>query len=61
MVVFFHENAGNIGLRLAYFQHLYHELGVDILAFAYRGYSESTGTPTEAGLKSDAHAMMKYV
>lgn len=40
---------------------LYHDLGVDILAFAYRGYSDSTGSPTEDGLKSDAHAIMKYV
>ena len=61
LIVFFHENAGNLGLRLDYFQQLYHVLGVDILAFAYRGYSDSTGEPTEEGLKSDAHAIMKYV
>ena len=43
LVVFFHENAGNIGLRLDYFQQLYHTLGIDVLVFAYRGYSDSTG------------------
>ena len=48
-VVFFHENAGNLGLRMDYFTLLYHELGFNILAFAYRGYSDSThdGDPSE--------------
>ena len=43
LIVFFHENAGNIGLRLDDFEAMYSGLGVDILAFAYRGYSDSTG------------------
>jgi len=40
-VVFFHENAGNLGLRLDYFSYLYHEMGYNVIAFAYRGYSDS--------------------
>lgn len=59
--MFFHENAGNIGLRLDYFQMLYHEASADILAVAYRGYSDSTGKPNEEGLKLDAEAVMKFV
>mmetsp|Transcript_9879 Transcript_9879/g.12255 ORF Transcript_9879/g.12255 Transcript_9879/m.12255 type:complete len:88 (+) Transcript_9879:194-457(+) len=47
LVVFFHENAGNLGLRLDYFQMLYHEANCDVLAIAYRGYSASSGKPTE--------------
>ena len=54
LVVFFHENAGNLGLRLDYFQLLYHEVNCDILAVAYRGYSASSGTPSEDGIKEDA-------
>ena len=61
LVVFFHENAGNIGLRLDYFQQLYHTLGIDVLVFAYRGYSDSTGEPTEEHLKQDSHEVMKYI
>ena len=61
LVVFFHENAGNIGLRLDYFQQLYHTLGIDVLVFAYRGYSDSTGVPTEEHLKQDSHEIMKYI
>jgi len=40
-VVFFHENAGNLGLRLDYFSMLYHDLGFNVIAFAYRGSSDS--------------------
>lgn len=33
---------------------LYKNLGLNILAMAYRGYSYSEGDPSEAGLKKDA-------
>jgi fermentation-respiration switch protein FrsA (DUF1100 family) len=59
-VVFMHENAGNIGLRLDYFQHLCHNMGVNVVSFAYRGYSGSEGTPSEHGLHLDALAMLKW-
>ena len=61
--MFFHENAGNIGLRLDYFAQLYHhaDLQADILAVAYRGYSDSSGKPSEKGLKLDGKAVLKYV
>ena len=42
-VIFMHENAGNIGLRLDYFELIYHNLDVNIVAVAYRGYSKSDG------------------
>lgn len=38
--VYLHENAGNIGLRMDYFQKM-HSLGYNLLVVAYRGYSES--------------------
>ena len=60
-VVFMHENAGNIGLRMDYFEKVYHELGVNILCVAYRGYSRSTGKPTEAGLYQDGQAIYDYI
>lgn len=50
LVVFFHENAGNLGYRLSYFAALYHKADCDVLALAYRGYSSSTGSPSEEGL-----------
>jgi fermentation-respiration switch protein FrsA (DUF1100 family) len=57
-----HGNAGNLsefgrpdhyaGLR---------ELGLHILAFDYRGYGESKGVPTEAGLYTDARAAYRFL
>jgi len=48
-IVFFHENAGNIGTRLEFIQRAYKTLGVNFIIFAYRGYSNSDGVPTEKG------------
>jgi fermentation-respiration switch protein FrsA (DUF1100 family) len=56
-----HENAGNIGLRLDFYEALFHELKVNVVTFAYRGYSDSEGHPTETGLKLDADAIVDYV
>ena len=49
-----------MGLRLDYFSMLYHEMNCDVLAIAYRGYSASSGKPSEHGLKLDAAAVMEF-
>ena len=36
-------------------------MSCDIVSFAYRGYSDSTGQPSEAGLKLDSEAVMRFV
>lgn len=56
-----HENAGNIGFRLDFYQTLFSKLDVNIVTFAYRGYSDSEGHPTEEGIKLDAAAMVRYI
>ena len=53
-IIFLHENAGNIGLRLDYFELIYHKLDVNIVCVAYRGYSRSEGEPNEPGILQDA-------
>jgi fermentation-respiration switch protein FrsA (DUF1100 family) len=55
------ENAGNMGLRMDFFELLYNKLDVNIVAFGYRGYSYSEGTPSEEGLKIDVDAIVEYV
>jgi fermentation-respiration switch protein FrsA (DUF1100 family) len=60
-IVFMHENAGNIGLRLDYFEPMCKNLNVNMLCFGYRGYGRSTGTPTEAGIQDDALKIAEYV
>jgi hypothetical protein len=60
-IVFFHENAGSLGLRMDYFETIISSLNVNILAIAYRGYSESDGYPNEAGLKKDGLVIARYI
>ena len=59
-VVFLHENAGNIGLRLDYFQLIFERLNINIVAFAYRGFSRSEGEPEQEGIIMDAEAMIDF-
>ena len=42
-IIFMHENAGNIGLRLDWFELVYHKLDINIVAVGYRGYGRSEG------------------
>jgi hypothetical protein len=48
--VFMHENTGNLGQRLEFFDLLVKKIGVNVVCFAYRGYSKSKGKPSELGL-----------
>jgi hypothetical protein len=59
-VLFFHGNAGNISHRLDTLVFL-HELGLAVFMFDYRGYGESEGEPSEAGLYRDAEAVWGYL
>ena len=57
-----HGNAGNLSNagRPAHYAGL-RALGLNLLAFDYRGYGESEGTPTEAGLYADAQAAYRFL
>lgn len=59
LVVYFHGNAGSISQRAARAEVLA-EGGRGVLIVSYRGYSGSTGTPTEAGLIADAQAAYAF-
>jgi cephalosporin-C deacetylase-like acetyl esterase len=59
-VVFFHENAGNIGLRMDWFELMYKRLGVNIVCVAYRGYSRSEGEPHEEGIMNDVNVVVDF-
>ncbi|MBH0780282.1 alpha/beta hydrolase [Nocardia sp. NEAU-351] len=54
-VLFAHGNGGTIGDRVPIFA-LLAELGLDVLAFDYRGFGRSTGRPSERGTYLDARA-----
>ena len=59
-LLFCHGNAGNISHRLDSIR-LFHELGLSVLIFDYRGYGQSTGKPTEKGSYRDADAAWQYL
>lgn len=60
VVLFLHGNAGNISHRGDSIS-LFHELGLNVFIFDYRGYGRSTGEPSEQGLYLDADAAWRYL
>lgn len=59
-LLFSHGNAGNISHRLESVQ-IFHELGLDVLIYDYRGYGRSTGRPSESGVYRDAEAAFVWM
>lgn len=59
-VLFFHGNAGNLGDVLLDVQE-WHRLNYAVVAIDYRGFGDSEGAPTEAGVYEDAEAAWRYV
>jgi len=61
-VLFFHGNAGNIGLRLPIGVHMVEYLQVNVMMVEYRGYGDSHDVPklNEEGLKLDAEAALEF-
>ncbi len=60
VLLFCHGNAGNISHRLDSIR-IFHDLGLDVLIFDYRGYGKSEGSPTEEGTYRDAEAAWDYL
>ncbi|MEN8107913.1 MAG: alpha/beta hydrolase [Pseudomonadota bacterium] len=60
IILFCHGNAGNNSHRLDSIR-LFHELGLSVLIFDYRGYGQSTGKPTEKGTYRDIDAAWQYL
>ena len=60
VLVFCHGNAGNIAHRLDSIR-LFHDLGLSVLIFDYRGYGRSSGRPTEQGTYRDVDAAWDYL
>jgi len=57
-LLYFHGNAGNIGFRMDNLEAMYKKLDVNVMIVDYRGYGDSTGVPSENGLKKDAEACL---
>ncbi len=55
-----HGNRGNIG-RYTERMTIWNELGLNVFVFDYRGYGESSGSPSEDGTHMDAEAAYQYL
>lgn len=60
VLLFCHGNGGNISHRLDSIR-IFHDLGLSVLIFDYRGYGRSEGTPTEKGTYLDAEAAWNFL
>lgn len=59
-LLFFHGNAGNISHRGESVS-VFHDMGLNVLIFDYRGYGQSKGKPSEQGLYRDARSAWRYL
>jgi len=59
-LLYFHGNAGNMSDRVESVKML-HDLKLNIFIIDYRGYGQSTGSPSESGTYRDARAAWKYL
>ena len=59
-ILFFHGNAGNISHRMEYLL-MFYRLGYNTFIFDYRGYGQSSGSPSESGTYLDAQAAWRYL
>jgi len=60
VLLFFHGNAGNMSHRRESIE-IFHRLGLNVFIFDYRGYGQSEGKPSEAGIYADARAAWQYL
>jgi len=60
VLIYFHGNAGNIYHRIPGLVQL-RKSGVSVVGVSYRGYGNSEGTPSEAGIYQDGDAVFRYV
>jgi fermentation-respiration switch protein FrsA (DUF1100 family) len=59
LVLYFGGNAANRNYRMVEVE-LLTQAGADVLIFDYRGYGDSSGEPSEAGLARDAKAVWRF-
>ncbi|MEA1928837.1 MAG: alpha/beta hydrolase [Candidatus Auribacterota bacterium] len=59
-ILFCHGNAGNISHRLESIR-IFHQLGMNVFIFDYRGYGKSAGSPSEKGTYRDSDAAYDYL
>lgn len=62
-ILFLHGNAATraFNVRIRYYKAFASRLGANVLAVDYRGFADSTGTPSEDGLMQDGRAAFDWL
>lgn len=60
VVLYCHGNSGHLAHCVTTLR-LLHELGCTVMAFDYRGFGDSSGRPSEAGLYADAETALTWL
>ena len=63
VILFFHGNAATraVSCRIEYYRGFSSRLSANVLAIDYRGFADSTGEPSEAGLLSDGRSAFDWL
>ena len=61
VALFLHGNAGNVTSRAQKLAGLNQQFGLSVMAFDYRGYGRSEGSPDEQGILNDARAARRWL
>ncbi|KAF4617306.1 hypothetical protein D9613_006004 [Agrocybe pediades] len=63
VILFLHGNAATraFSARIQHYQAFSTRLGANVLAIDYRGFADSSGTPSEVGLVADAQAAFEWL
>ncbi|KAG0330968.1 hypothetical protein BG004_001878 [Podila humilis] len=60
-ILYLHANAGNMGHRLSIADVFYRQFGCNVFMLSYRGYGLSSGSPSEKGIRIDAHTALEFI
>lgn len=60
-ILLFHGNGGNISTRREVLILLQQNFKCNVVCFDYRGFGRSTGSPSEAGIMKDVHAVLQMM
>ncbi len=60
VLLYCHGNAGNVSNRVESIR-IFHDLGISVFIFDYRGYGRSGGETSEAGTYTDARAAYRHL
>ena len=60
-IIYMHEGDGGLSTRIPFYNFIVHQLHLNVLSVAHRGYHDSEGHAHEIGMKKDADAILEFI